>query len=47
LQWGIRDLIDLKLARFNDKVKKKEAIIIEALNNPLIKIRVVLAYTGQ
>jgi hypothetical protein len=44
---GIRDLIDLKLERFNEKVKSKEAVIIEALNNPFIKIRIVLAYTGQ
>lgn len=44
---GIRDLIDLKLDRFNEKVKKKESEIIDALNNPLIKINIVLAYTGQ
>jgi hypothetical protein len=44
---GIRDLIDLKLDRFNDKVKDKEDEIIDALNNPLIKIKIVLAYTGQ
>jgi hypothetical protein len=44
---GIRDLIDLKLDRFNEKVKEKEDEIISALNNPLIKIFIVLAYTGQ
>jgi hypothetical protein len=44
---GIRDLIDLKLERFNEKIKAKENEIINALNNPLIKINVVLAYTGQ
>ena len=32
---GIRDLIDLKLDRFNEKVKDKEEEIIEALNTEL------------
>lgn len=44
---GVLDLIDLKLDRFNAKVKAKELEIIEALEDPLVKIKIVLTYTGQ
>lgn len=44
---GILDLIDLKLSRFNSKVQSKEDEIISALNDPLVKIRIVLAHTGR
>lgn len=44
---GIIDLIDLKFERFNDKIKSKQGYIIEALNDPSVKIRIVLTHTGQ
>ncbi|HFK5573691.1 abortive phage infection protein [Elizabethkingia anophelis] len=44
---GILDLIDLKLERFNAKVQSKQNDIIEALEDPLVKIKIVLTYTGQ
>ncbi|MBL7791415.1 MAG: AIPR family protein [Saprospiraceae bacterium] len=44
---GVVDLIDLKFNRFNEKVKAKEAEVIEALEDPLVKIKIVLTYTGQ
>ena len=40
---GIRDLIDLTLDRFNDKIKSKEPEIVDALNDPMVKIKIVLA----
>jgi hypothetical protein len=44
---GVRDLIETKLDRFNDKVKVKEAEIIEALSDANVKIRIAIAFTGQ
>jgi hypothetical protein len=44
---GIHDLIDLKLDRFNVKIRAKEVDIIDALDDPLVKIKIVVAYTGQ
>jgi AIPR protein len=44
---GVLDLIDLKLDRFNAKIKAKEGDVIEALEDPLVKIKIVLTYTGQ
>lgn len=44
---GVRDLIDFKMDRFNAKVKSKESDILEALDDPIVKIRIVIAYTGQ
>lgn len=44
---GVLDLIDLKLDRFNAKLQAKEPEIIEALEDPLVKIKIVLTYTGQ
>ncbi|MCF2495772.1 AIPR family protein [Dyadobacter chenhuakuii] len=44
---GVTDLIDLRFDRFNAKVKGKEAEVIEALEDPLVKIKIVLTYTGQ
>ncbi|MFZ3077666.1 MAG: AIPR family protein [Candidatus Aenigmatarchaeota archaeon] len=44
---GIHDIIDLKMDRFNSKIKTKENEIIEALNDPLVKIKILLTYTGQ
>jgi hypothetical protein len=44
---GVIDLIDLKLDRFNKKIQGREDEIIEALNDPLVKIKIVLTFTGQ
>jgi hypothetical protein len=44
---GIKDLIELQLDRFNEKIRRIEPEIIEALDNPYVKIRLVLAYTGN
>ncbi|GGF09549.1 AIPR family protein [Hymenobacter cavernae] len=44
---GIHDLIEFKIDRFNDKVKKKQADIEDALSDAAVKIRIVLTYTGQ
>ncbi len=44
---GVLDLIDLKLERFNTKIQAKETEIIDALDDPLVKIKIVLTYTGQ
>ena len=39
---GVADLIDLKFDRFNAKVQAKETEVIEALEDPLVKIKIVL-----
>lgn len=44
---GVIDLIDLKFDRFNSKIQDKGPEIIEALEDPLVKIKIVLTYTGQ
>ena len=44
---GISDLIDLELSRFNAKVNAKQEDIEEALNDYSVKIKLVLAYTGN
>ncbi|CAA0172240.1 Abortive phage resistance protein [Tenacibaculum maritimum] len=44
---GIRDLIDLKFERFNDKIRDKERDILNALDDHLVKFKLVLTYTGK
>lgn len=44
---GIRDLIDLKFDRFNDKIRDKEGDILNALDDHLVKFKLVLTYTGK
>lgn len=44
---GILDLIDLRLDRFNNRVRAKEAELTEALDDPSVRINMVVAYTGQ
>ncbi len=44
---GIRDLIDLKFDRFNKKIKDKESDILNALDDHLVKFKLVLTYTGK
>lgn len=44
---GILDLLDLKLDRFNSKINSKEPEITEALDDPSVRISIVIAYTAQ
>ena len=44
---GIKDLLELKYERFNEKIRDKEVQIEEALSNIRINLRIVLAYTGS
>lgn len=44
---GVIDLVELQLDRFNAKVQKKEPEIIEALEDPLVKLKIVLTFTGK
>lgn len=43
---GVRDLVNLRFERFNDKVKNKQNIVTKALNDPLTRYEVVVAHTG-
>jgi hypothetical protein len=43
---GIKDLFDFKFDRFNDKIRKKETIIRNAICDPKTKYQIILAYTG-
>ena len=44
---GIKDLIELKFDRFNDKITSRKEEIEEALSDIRIRIKIVLAYTGS
>lgn len=44
---GINDLIEFKLERFNSKLLTKQDEIEEALGDAAVRIKLVLAYTGQ
>jgi hypothetical protein len=43
---GVRDLFNLKFDRFNPKVRAKQHSITQALNDPVTRYEVVVAYTG-
>lgn len=43
---GIKDLLNLKFEKFNEKINAKKLIITDALRNPQTEIRLVLAYTA-
>lgn len=43
---GVRDLFNLRLDRFNEKVRKKNSVITAALHDPSTRYEVVLAHTG-
>lgn len=44
---GMRDLFDMNYAVFNEKIKTRKDELERAINNPQIKIKAVLAYTGK
>jgi hypothetical protein len=43
---GIKDLFNFRFDRFNEKVKKKEVIIRNAICDPKTKYQIILTYTG-
>jgi hypothetical protein len=44
---GIKDIIDFKFSKFNEKVKNKQPEIEKIINNYNVKINIVLAYSGS
>lgn len=44
---GVKNLIEFQLDRFNSKVQAKEAEIVEALGDPMVKLQIVLTFTGK
>jgi hypothetical protein len=44
---GIKRLINSEFDKFNDKIKNRQDEISEALENPNVKIQIVIAYTGK
>lgn len=44
---GVIDLVELQMDRFNSKIQKKEPEIIEALEDPLVKLKIILTFTGK
>ncbi len=43
---GIKDLLNFRFDRFNEKVRKKEVIIKNAVCDPKTKYQIILTYTG-
>ena len=44
---GITDLINLRFDKFNDKIRRLEEPITDALGNPSFRLSVVIAYTSN
>lgn len=44
---GVKDLVELKFDRFNDKIQHLASIIEDALSDYKIRIKLVLTYTGS
>jgi len=44
---GIKDIIDFKFSKFNERVKNKQPEIEKNIDNPNVKIKIVLAYSGS
>jgi hypothetical protein len=43
---GIKDLVNFKFERFNDKINKKESIIRSAICDSKTKYQIIITYTG-
>jgi hypothetical protein len=43
---GVRDLLDAKFSRFNQKVQKQQAAILAALDDPSVRFKLVVVHTG-
>lgn len=43
---GIRDLFNMSFDRFNDKIRKKQTVIAQALGDPETTYQIAIAYTG-
>ncbi len=43
---GVRDLLDANFSRFNAKVMAKKATVLMALDEPTLRVHLVLAHTG-
>jgi hypothetical protein len=43
---GVRDLVDADLARFNAKIQNQQATITAALDDPNLRVHLVLVHTG-
>ena len=44
---GVRDLINMKMERFNSKIQSKSVILAQALNDPATRYEVVVVHTGS
>lgn len=44
---GVKDLIELKFDRFNEKINNKSSIIEDALSDYRTRVKIVLTYTGS
>lgn len=44
---GVKRLINSEFDKFNDKIKNRQDEISEALENPNVKIQLLMAYTGK
>jgi AIPR protein len=43
---GVHDLLEAKFSRFNDKVRRQEAAILAALDDPSVRFRLVVVHAG-
>ncbi|MGB3205789.1 MAG: AIPR family protein [Crinalium sp.] len=44
---GIKDIINMKFAKFNEKIRNKQGEVENLLSNHNVKIKIVLAYSGS
>ncbi|HEA18409.1 MAG TPA: hypothetical protein ENH88_18600 [Pseudoalteromonas prydzensis] len=44
---GIKNLINAEFDKFNDKIKNRQDEILRALDDPSVKIQLLMAYTGK
>jgi hypothetical protein len=43
---GVRDLLDANFSRFNSKLKNQQSTILKALDDPSVRLKLVLVHTG-